>query len=413
MKYVSGLRCINCTREYDPTEVEYTCAECGIKGILDLIYDYPRIKRVFTRDTLARRSRLDQWRYVEVLPVVETDFPPLHVGWTPIYTTSILARHLNVRELYVKDEGRNPTGSLKDRATAVGLMKAFENKKEVVACASTGNAASSLAGFAAAGGLKSVIFVPKATPEPKIAQLLIYGANVLTVKGTYDQAYSLCQEACARWGWYNRNCAINPYLIEGKKTVGYEIVEQLEWRVPDWVVFSVGDGCTIAGAWKAFKEMRDLGFIDKTPRMLGVQGVGADPIVEAFRRRTDPQAIIPRTVADSIAVGQPRNWRKVLTAIEESKGFMLSVSDTEILDSMKLVAGTTGVFGEPAGVAGIAALKKAIERELLGTDSRILVVVTATGLKDTRAVMQIAGRPISVEPDLGAVSCALENGGLV
>jgi len=188
-----------------------------------------------------------------------------------------------VKALFLKDDGRNPTGSLKDRASALGVVKAHEKRQKIISCASTGNAASSLAGMAASMEMRSVIFVPQRAPEPKVTQLLVFGATVLRVLGSYEDAFQLCQQACETWGWYNRNCAINPYLVEGKKTVGLEICEQLAWTVPDWVAVSVGDGCTIAGVWKAFRELKTLGLIPRTPRMLGVQAEGAAPITEAVR----------------------------------------------------------------------------------------------------------------------------------
>ena len=283
MNFVRGLRCVFCGATHS-TRVPYTCPSCGITGILDVQYDYPAIARRLTRRRLAKRPGYNHWRYRELLPIAhDAATPPLAVGCTPICQTGALARHLGLRALYLKDDGRNPTGSLKDRASSVGVLKAIEKRRKIIACASTGNAASSLAGMAASLGLQSVIFVPEHAPEPKVTQLLIFGATVLRVRGSYDQAFQLCQQACERWGWYNRNCAINPYLVEGKKTVGLEIGEQLGWEVPDWVALAVGDGCTIAGAWKAFREMKILGLIPRTPRMLGVQAEGAAPVTEAFR----------------------------------------------------------------------------------------------------------------------------------
>src|SRR6185295_9962883 len=200
--------------------------------------------------------------------------------------------------LFVKDEGRNPTASFKDRASAVGVARAAARRARIVACASTGNAASSLAGAAAGLGLRAVIFVPEFAPEPKVAQLLVFGARVIRVKGSYDETWELCQRACTRHGWYNRNAAVNPSLVEGKKTCGLEIAEQMGGAVPDWVVVSVGDGCTIAGVWKGLREMHALGFVPRLPRMLGVQAEGAQPLVQAFDERRDLVPAIPHTIAD-------------------------------------------------------------------------------------------------------------------
>ena len=283
MEFVTGLQCVFCGATHS-TRVPYTCPACGITGMLDVQYDYPAIAKRLNRRTLAKRAEFSHWRYRELLPIRnDAVLPALPVGWTPVVRADSLARHFGLKTLYLKDDGRNPTGSLKDRASSVGVVKAREKRQKIIACASTGNAASSLAGMAASLGLKSVIFVPERAPEPKVTQLLIFGATVLRVRGSYEDAFQMCQGACERWGWYNRNSAINPYLVEGKKTVGLEICEQLAWQVPDWVAVSVGDGCTIAGVWKAFHEMKTLGLIERTPKMLGVQAAGAAPVTTAFR----------------------------------------------------------------------------------------------------------------------------------
>ena len=264
-------------------------------------------------DAPAAGGALDQshWRYRELLPIgADAALPALAVGWTPLTPAATLARHLGVRTLWLKDDGRNATGSLKDRASSVGVVKAREKRRKIIACASTGNAASSCAGMAASMGMRSAIFLPERAPEPKVTQLLIFGATVFRVRGSYEQAFQLCQQACERWGWYNRNSGINPYLVEGKKTVGLEIGEQLGWQPPDWVAVSVGDGCTIAGVWKAFREMKILGLTERTPRMLGVQAEGAAPITTAFRTGEAMRPMEPHTIADSIAVGVPGTGRR-------------------------------------------------------------------------------------------------------
>jgi threonine synthase len=346
--FVTGLVCVFCHSQFSP-RVGYTCPKCGITGILDVQYDYRAIRKALTRRKLAARADHSHWRYCELLPIADrAQLPALAVGWTPIVAADRLARHLGVRELLIKDDGRNPTGSLKDRASSLGVVKAVEKRHKIVACASTGNAASSLAGMAASMGLRSAIFVPQRAPEPKVTQLLIFGATVLRVGGSYDQTYELCQKSCERFGWYNRNAAVNPYLVEGKKTVGLEIAEQLAWNPPDWIAMSVGDGCTIAGAWKAFRELKTIGLIARTPRMLGVQAAGAAPITEAFRSHSPMKPMEPNTIADSIAVGVPRNWKKAVTAIEESGGAMINVADDEILDAMSYTGHLTGVFAEPS-----------------------------------------------------------------
>ena len=401
MSFVTGLRCVVCGARYS-ARTPYTCPKCGTLGILDVEYDYRAVRRSMTKKKLATRP-LNHWRYAELLPVNVAKTPNLSVGWTPVYETRPLAKHLGIRSMYLKDDGRNSTGSLKDRASSVGVTRAIQEKQPVVACASTGNAASSLAGMAAAAGIRSVIFLPQGAPEPKVAQLLVFGATVLRVLGSYDQAWELCQKSCERYGWYNRNAAVNPWLVEGKKTVGLEICEQMNWRVPDWVAMSVGDGCTIAGAWKAFREMKQIGLIARTPKMLGVQAAGAAPVTAAFKSGGDLKPIEPKTVADSISVGVPRNWRKAVNAIRESGGQMINVSDDEILDAIKYTGRLAGVFAEPAAATSVAGVKRAVAEGLVPAKASAIAVITGSGLKDVRAAQQAAGKPFEVEPDGGGL----------
>jgi threonine synthase len=325
--------------------------------------------------------------------------PPWPVGWTPVADAPRLAAWAGVRALRLKDEGRNPTASFKDRASSVGVARALARKARVVACASTGNAASSLAGAAAAVGLTSVIFVPEKAPEAKLAQLLMFGARVLRVKGTYEEAWELCQRACETHGWYNRNAAVNPSLVEGKKTCGLEIAEQLGSETPDWVAVSVGDGCTLAGIWKGLREMHGLGFIPRLPKMLGVQAAGASPLVTAFREARDLVPTKAETIADSICVGHPRNWRKALRAVSESQGALVAVPDDAILEAMREAGRRAGVFGEPAGVAGLAGLRQAVTDGIVSRRDTALAVITGSGLKDVRTATRAAGAPVDLPPD--------------
>ena len=403
MQFVTGLQCVSCDRVYPPRRDAAgarTCPRCGIEGILNIEYDYRAIARRLTRRVLAARPERSQWRYRELLPIEESSaVPNLTAGWTPLISAPALARHIGIRELLLKDEGRNATGSLKDRSSALGVVKAREARRKIIACASTGNAASSCAGMAASMGLSSVIFVPEHTPEPKITQLLIFGATVLRVRGSYEQAYQLCQQACERWGWYNRNSATNPYLVEGKKTAGLEIAEQLGWNVPDWVAVSVGDGCTIAGVWKAFRELKTLGLIAQTPRLLGVQPEGAAPIAACFRTGEPLRPVEARTFADSIAVGAPRNWKKALQAIHDSGGAMVAVSDGEICDAMQYTGRLTGVFAEPAAATAVAGLRRAAAEGLVGRRARAVALITASGLKDTRSAQAAVSKPFEIPAD--------------
>ena len=413
MSFVLRLQCVGCGRQCS-TRVPYTCPACGITGILDVQYDYAAVRRVLSRKALAQRVDHSHWRYHELLPIARrSPFPALQVGWTPICDVRTLAHHIGVRTLRLKDDGRNPTGSLKDRASSVAVVRALSKRSPIVACASTGNAASSLAGMAASLGLRTVIFVPQRAPEPKVAQLLIFGATVFRVQGGYDDAFRLSQHACERWGWYDRNCAINPYLMEGKKTVGFEIAEQFGWQVPEWIALSVGDGCTIAGAWKAFRELKHLGLIDRTPRMLGVQAAGAAPVTEAFRSGAALRPIVPDTIADSIAVGVPRNWQKAVMAIRESGGTMINVTDDEILDAMRYTGRLAGVFAEPAAAASVAGLKRAVGEGIVPKHSSALAIITGSGLKDIRAAQKAVSEPLEVTPDGGGLEEILRRQGLV
>ena len=245
MKNVKYGKCVRCGRTYE-AKPDLTNCECG--GILDIVYDYDYIRSVLTKEKLARRENRSMWRYRELLPVEETTpDTPLRVGWSPLYEEPKLAELLGIRRLWVKDDGQNPTASLKDRASAMAVAKAYEAGARTIACSSTGNAASSLAGNAAAAGFKTYIFVPERAPKGKVAQLMIFGANVISVKGNYEETFKMSAQAIEKYGWYNRNAAINPYLSEGKKTVALEIAEQLNWEMPDYLAISVGDGCTIAG----------------------------------------------------------------------------------------------------------------------------------------------------------------------
>jgi threonine synthase len=400
---VKGLVCMRCGRRYSKG-LDSPCPRCGAEGILDIEFDLGRARRTLTRRALSARPR-DIWRYRELLPVPEAArLPPAPVGWTPIVELPRLAEWAGVRRLRVKDEGRNPTASFKDRASVVGVARALARRARVVACASTGNAASSLAGAAASVGLTAVIFVPESAPEPKVAQLLVFGARVIRVTGTYDQTWEMCQRACARYGWYNRNAAVNPSLVEGKKTCGLEIAEQAGDDLPDWVAVSVGDGCTIAGIGKGLAEMHALGLIRRRPRLLGVQADRARPLVDAFRDGGDVHPVEARTVADSICVGHPRNWRKALRAVRDSGGAFVAVPDQAILDAMGEAGRRGGVFGEPAGVAALAGLRRAVEDGTVAKRDSVLAVVTGSGLKDVKTAIRVAGAPVSLAPDDAALA---------
>lgn len=411
MSKVIKLKCVKCGMEYNENEAQYVCPKCGIDGILDVILDYDSIGKTLNKDYLKSNKNYSLFRYLPAIPIEDTKgIQPLKAGWTPLYKAVKLSEKYSLPELYIKDDGLNPTGSLKDRASAVGVAKAIELNKKTMCAASTGNAASSLSGFAACAGLKTYIFVPENAPEAKITQLLIYGSNVFLVKGTYDEAVELCFKASEEFGWYNRSCAINPYLIEGKKTVSYEICEQLDFHVPDMVVMAVGDGCSIAGAWKGFYECYRLGLTDRLPKMVGVQAKGSDPVTRAYiSGKPEFKYRKPQTIADSISVGIPRNGIKAFNAIKDSNGFMIDVSDEEILNAMKILARNTGIFGEPAGVTGLAGILKMQQKGFLKNIETIATVVSGNGLKDIKSAHSACGQGIKVNPDINELKNIIQN----
>lgn len=412
---ITQLKCVHCGQIVPVAESSayserwMTCSECSVgDGIFDIQYDFDTVRAAWKSDPLSSRS-LNHWRYRELLPLDPEQLPNhWQVGWTPIVETARLANELGLKQVLFKDDGRNPSGSLKDRASSVGVAHALQTGADTVACASTGNAATSLACHAALAGLKANIFVPHTAPEPKLAQLLVYGARVFAVKGTYDEAYNLCSAACAEKGWYNRNCAINPVLIEGKKTAGLEIAEQsVAWGgAPDWVAVSIGDGCTIAGIWKGLVEMHQLGVIDRLPKLLGVQADGVAPVDYAMEHDELPKSCEGSTIADSIDVPVPRNWRKAVNAMRESEGKIVCVNDDQLIDAIRL-AGKHGVFSEPAAAAGLAGVVEAVNSGILSADERVLIMSTGTGLKDIRSSIRAGGKPFEIKPDLDAVESAL------
>ena len=410
MKNVRHAKCVKCGKLYEATPNLTNCS-CG--GILDIVYDYDYIKANLTKEKLAARRDNSMWRYRELLPVEEdTPNTPLRVGWSPLYEADRLAKQLGIKKLYVKDDGINPTASLKDRASAMAVAKAREAGAEVIACSSTGNAASSLAGNAAAAGLKTYIFVPSRAPKGKVAQLTTFGATVISVQGSYEDTFELSKQAIDRWGWYNRNAAINPYLSEGKKTVALEIMEQLDWQVPDYIAISVGDGCTIAGLWKGLKDLHAIGFIDRLPRLISAQAEGCCPLNRAIETGEPWRPMEENTLADSIAVGVPRNADKALMAIRESNGVTVNVSDEEIMAAQKLLGRTCGVFGEPAGVTGAAGLKKLCEEGRIEPDATVVSVVTGNGLKDVANAIKSCGEPISIPGDMDLLLKAFAENGI-
>jgi threonine synthase len=417
-----GYRCSLCDHEYPPGQVIYTCT-CG--GNLDVVLDFEAIKKKYQPDDFLSRDDTGLWRY---LPLVPVSFPkgaeqtPLSLaGGTPVISLPRLAKNFELEHLWLKDESRNPTASFKDRASAVVVARAQEIAAEVVVTASTGNAGAALAGMAAAVGQKAVIFAPKTAPPAKVAQLLVFGAKVLLVDGTYDDAFDLSVKAADEFGWYCRNTGYNPFTLEGKKTAAFEIWEfahrelggvnrrttgdlTLPLNRPRLTIFvSVGDGNIISGLHKGFKDLYTLGWLDRIPRIIGVQADGSAAIANAFK--AGDEKIIPvkaATLADSISVNLPRDGVRAVRAARETGGTYLTVSDAEILAAIAEL-GSAGVFAEPAGAAAYAGLTAAQAQGLLEPGAPVLVLNTGSGLKDVRAAMQAMQAAPVIQPDLESV----------
>jgi threonine synthase len=413
MDHVTGLKCTICGKTYGVDEIDYVCPEHGDDGIVDVQYDYGVIASRINRESLAHtppfkgRTGGGIWRYKPLMAVdPDSPEPPLRVGWTPLYPAPRLAEILGLKHVWVKDDGVNPTASYKDRASAVAVVKAREVGAKIITTASTGNAAAALAGLSASVDLPAVIFVPKSAPPAKIAQHLVYGARVLLVDGTYDDAFELTLKVAKEYGWYNRNTAYNPYMTEGKKTGVLEICEQLHWKAPDRIFVPVGDGCIIGSVHKGLKDLLALGWIDQMPKIMGVQAEGSAPLVDAWEQGLEGWEMEPvaaHSVADSIVAGLPRDRNKALAAVRETGGAYVAVSDEAILDAIPTVAQNTGVFSEPAAAASYAGLVKAVEQGLVDPDERIVVMLTGSGLKDIDATMKTVPEPPTIAPTLDAV----------
>lgn len=400
-------------KRFQPGDVTYFNPEIGQVATLDVIYDYDALWKTVDRDAIAADRQASIWRYRPLLPVApESSVPPLAVGWTPLYDAPRLAADLGLRTAWVKDDGANPTGSLKDRASTMVVARALEMGVKVVSTASTGNAAAALAGVGASvdSDLDVVIFVPATAPQAKIAQLLVYGATVLLVEDSYDTAFDLCYEMCVQQGWYCRNTGINPFTSEGKKTVAYEIAEQLGWRAPDVAIVSVGDGSIIGGVHKGFRELHQLGWIDRVPRLIGVQSEGSSPLVKAWQHNVDPVDMQPEavsTIADSISAGLPRDRVKAMRAVRETDGAFVAVPDEAILASIPAFARLTGVFAEPSCAAIYAGAERALDSGYIHPEESVVFISTGNGLKDVPRAQQSVAGGLRVAPTIDAIKAAL------
>jgi len=401
-----GYRCSICNEEFPFSNDLYTCPNDN--GNLDVVLDTATIRRKYEISDIISRREESLWRYLPLLPINDPggEGTPLRtVGFTPLYTPVIIKNALGFRDFWIKDEGRNPTGSFKDRASAIVIARAIEINAEIIVTASTGNAGAALAGLCAAVGRNAVIFAPKTAPPAKIAQLLVYGANVILVDGNYDSAFDLTIAASKEFGWYCRNTGYNPFTAEGKKTAAFEIWEQVIQgesvnQKPISVFVSVGDGNIISGIHKGFKDLLALGWLEHMPRIFGVQSEGSAAIANAFMSSTEE--IVPvsaNTIADSISVDLPRDGLRGLRAAVHTNGAYITVNDQMILNSIATL-GKVGIFTEPAGATAYAGVVAALDQGLINSSDPVVVINTGNGLKDVRAAMMAVKEAPVIEPTL-------------
>lgn len=377
--------CINCGKRFNKSETVYTCDKCG--GLLDIIYDYSEIE-------IEKKAPPRVWKYGDLLPTERAPIS-LQEGGTPLYKTEILAKSIGIKNLLVKHEGMNPSGSFKDRGMTVGVTKALELRMNTVACASTGNTAASLAMYAARAGIEALVLLPPRVALGKVTQALMHGAKVVTIKGNFDESLRIIRKLCDEKGWYLLN-SVNPFRLEGQKTIAFEIADQMGWNVPNSVIVPVGNAGNISAIYKGFVELEKLGLTDDIPKLVGIQAEHASPVVDAFESGEELKPVSnPKTIATAIRIGDPVNAVKALKAIHQSRGVVEKVSDNEIVGAQKELA-REGIGVEPASAASIAGLKKLREDGLdLGED----VVCIATGhlLKDPDEILEVCGRPIPLE----------------
>ena len=400
-------QCSNCGKRYQRDEVRYLCPLCArdyrpgmpLIGVLSAQFDYGTIRNKF-------RKEKPDWNLFSA--VEKKFFPPIPVGNTPFFKTAALGSELGFDNVWIKNDGLNLSGSLKDRASFLVVAEAIRLNEKTIVAASTGNAASALAAVCAPAGKCALIFVPENAPKAKLVQMILCGATVVPLRGTYDDAFRLSLEYTTKRGGLNRNTAYHPLTIEGKKTVGLEIWQQNNWRVPDAILVPVGDGVILSGVHKAFYDLKAAGLISRLPRLVCVQAEKSNAIHHYVETGIYENAERPDTIADSISVSIPSNAHMARKAILDSGGFSITVSDDEILDGQQTLAGRTGVFAEPASAATVAALKKLRGAKLLGRQEQIVLLITGHGLKDVEAAMGKIRIPASVEPTLAGVESALK-----
>lgn len=400
-------QCSTCGKQYRRDAVQYLCPACGkayrpgmpLVGVLTVQFDYAEIGDRFDRNAP------DWTLFCAVEP---ENFPPYGKAATPFFRADGLGKRYGVGDVWIKNDGLNPSASLKDRASFLVVAEATRLSVGTIVTASTGNAASALAAVCAAAGKRALIFVPERAPKAKLAQMVLYGASVVPIKGTYDDAFRLSLEYTMQKGGLNRNTAYHPLTIEGKKSVGFEIFEQNGFEVPDAIIVPVGDGVIISGVYKAFYDLRSAGLISRMPRLVCAQAVGSSAIHNYIHTDKYENAKDVSTIADSISVSIPSNAHMARKAVLDTNGFSIAVTDEEILDAQKILAETTGVFAEPAAATPAAVLKKARERDLIKEGERVVLLVTGHGLKDVDAAMRNLQVPAAVEPNISAVEAALQ-----
>ncbi len=401
-------RCINCKKEYFTHQIKYLCDDCEKqntpelppKGVLKVLYDYAAINKKLPKNKHQRFEQLKSNHFLDILPVKNiNNFPQLAVGNTPLYNIKQIDKKELAFEFFLKDDSQNPSYSFKDRASYLVSAYAKENGIETLIAASTGNAGSSLAGICASQNQKAIILVPETAPLAKLTQILMYGARLIPVKGNYDAAFDLSIEASRKFGWYNRNTAFNPLTIEGKKTVSFELFEQLNYSIPDTIFVPVGDGVIISGVYKGFEDLLELGIIEQIPRIVAVQSEGSDNLV----RNIEPENFkikASKTIADSISVDIPRNFYMAKDFIKKYSGQYCTVSDEEILAASAKLSKNTGLFAEPAAATAFAGFLHYYNTGKIKENSKNIVLLTGSGLKDLQAVQKILNLPEAITPDI-------------
>ncbi len=399
MSYVKGLRCRECGREYTKAPI-HVCEFCF--GPLEITYDYDEIKKVLSRDVIEKRPH-NIWRYAELLPLDNSPSLGWHVGFTPLLRADNLARTLGVREIYIKNDSVcYPTLSFKDRVVSVALSKAKEFGYKTVACASTGNLANAVAALSSAGKLESYIFIPNDLEQAKVIGTTVYGANLIEINGSYDDVNRLCSEVAGKYGWAFVNINIRPYYAEGSKTFGFEIMEQLGWRVPRHIVIPMASGSLLTKIWKSIKEFEKLGLVDRTEtKIYGAQATGCSPITTAIKNNLEIfKPVKANTIAKSLAIGNPADGYYAMNVMKESGGWGEDVSDEEIVEGMKLLAETEGIFTETAGGVTVAVTKKLIKQGVIPRDESIVVSITGNGLKTQESLIGKVSKPHVIEAKL-------------